>query len=208
MFRVSSSFSAKTLVFQHPGADAIARHNEPIQGANWLNSTTENIREIYQSDPVRRRLFLRFLRSGSFGVFLVRGREWIAYGWSSQPGKGRPPHLPRSVAGSESFWIFHCHTNAAFRGRGVYTCLLARLAALAHEKGGGPVYIDALPGNTPSLRAIVSVGFKPCGVTHIFRLNLPHSASLPLAGYWTIDEPHPKRLEVPAPTLPREVQSS
>lgn len=208
MFRIPPSFCVETLVFQHPVAEADTRDREPIPSADWLAATNENVCEIFENDAVRRRLFLRFLRSGCFGILLVRDREWIAYGWASQPGKGRPPHLPRSVAGWESYWIFHCHTKAAFRGRGVYTCLLTRITALAREKGASPVYVDALPSNAPSVRAIISAGFRPCGVTHIFRLNLPHIASLPLAGSWAPDEPHPKRLNdshAPAPPLPREV---
>jgi len=207
MFRILPSLFAKTLVFQHPGADSAPRQRQTLPGANWLNSTPENVREIFQNDPVRRRLFLRFLRSGCFGVFLVRDQEWVAYGWASRPGKGRPPHLPRSVAGWGSYWIFHCHTRSTFRGRGVYTCLLMRLAALALEKGGGPVYIDALPGNTPSLRAIVSAGFVPYGVTRTFRMSLPHVGSFLVSGYWAPDEPHPELGDshVPAAPLRQEI---
>lgn len=208
MFRIPPTFCSQTLVFRYPGTETDARNREPVPGADWLAATNKNICEIFENDAVRRRLFLRFLRSGCFGIFLARGTEWIAYGWATQPGKGRPPHLPRSVAGWESYWIFHCHTKTQFRGQGIYKRLLARITALAREEGLGPIYIDTLPGNTPSVRAIISAGFKPCGVTHTFRLNLPHIASLPLSGFWAQDEPHPMKLDVPAPPLPHALQSS
>ena len=179
----------KTLVFRHDGIADTSRDEERVSGATWLIANSENVRELFREDAQRSRLFLRFLASGCLGLLLVRDGEWIAYGWSTRPGKGRPPHLPQGVQSLDCHWIFGCHTRREFRGQGIYRRLLKRMVALVGKEDCGPVYTDVLPENMASQAAVLASGFNRCGVTRTFKLWIPRLAHLPLTGSWTHDEP-------------------
>jgi GNAT superfamily N-acetyltransferase len=201
---VGRRFLSRTLVYQHTGAKTEPGPFVSIPDATWQLADTENILQLFQDDPGRRDLFLRFVHFGYLGVLLVRKQEWIAYGWVSRPHRGRPPHLPPWAEDLGAYWIFHCHTKAAFRGRGIYRGLLSHIVALAPQNGLGPVCIDTLPDNHASRSVILAAGFSPRGVATTAKLWLPGFTSIPLAGSWSPDAPHPSasfdnRSTVPAP---------
>ena len=150
----------------------------------------KEIEFFFGKDGNRARAFRRFLAGGNFGMVLANENEWVAYGWATLPGRGCAPHLPSWVRSLNAYWIFHCHTKEKFRGRGIYKYLLGELVSFAHRLGPGDVYIDALPENTASRRAIVASGFVPSGVTETFKLWLPRIGSLILRGSWSRQQPH------------------
>lgn len=191
--RLGTQFFRKTLVFQHTGAPRNEDVPESIPGSKWQVADPDNVETFFQADHKRSELFLQSLRSGCLGVFLVQNSEMVAYGWTTQPGKGRPPHLPRWAGRTQSFWIFNCHIKSSFRGQGVYKHLLGHLLKQARERGPEPVHVDAFPENVASRRAILSAGFVSCGVTRTLKLWVPGITHLPLAGTWSPEERHPER---------------
>jgi len=163
----------------------------------------KEIELFFGADGNRARLFRQFAANGSLGLFLASQQdEWIAYGWAALPGRGRAPHLPSWVRSMNAYWIFHCHTKEAFRGRGIYKYLLGELVSLARRLGPGDVYIDALPENTASQRAIIACGFVPSGVTETFKLWLPRVGSFILRGSWFRRQPHFDDVRPPSGTYP------
>jgi hypothetical protein len=196
---VGTRFVCNTLVFQHVTPQHTTNAAAPVPGATWHLADPASIRGVFAYDPKRRNLFLHFLQSGCLGLLLLLNNEWIAYGWTTQPKSGRPHHLPHWAERLGASWIFYCHTKVSFCGLGIYKPLFAHIVALARESGSRPVYIDALPEDVTSRRAILASGFSPCGVTTTFKLWLPGIASIPLAGSWSIDTPHPGSEANPTP---------
>lgn len=186
-------FCTTTLVFRFDGVSPDRQDQQAIAGTEWLVANNENLRELFRGDEERCRFFQRFLESGCFGVLLAREGKWIAYGWCKRPGKGCPPHVAPGAIAANAHWIFYCHTRSEFRGRGVYRQLLRQIIAVVRKNDGGPVYIDALPGNTASQAAILSTGFSACGISRTLKLWIPRTAQIPLTGSWAPHKPHPTR---------------
>lgn len=183
---VYDRFVARTLVFRCIGGGA--RETRP--DCEVMVADAQQIDSFFSRDRNRARRFEKFLAAGNLGLFLVSGGEWIAYGWATLPGRGCPPHLPSWTASMDAYWIFHCHTREKFRGRGFYKHLLGQLVSFAHRLGPGDVFIDALPENSASRRAILACGFVPSGVTETFKLWMPRVGSLVLSGSWSPELPH------------------
>ena len=180
-------FVAKTFVFRclQPVAGPV-----PPPDFRLLVAGPKEIEHLFGTDGSRARLFQKFLAGGNIGLILANQDECVAYGWATLPGRGCAPHLPSWVRGLNSYWIFHCHTKEEFRGRGIYKYLLGELVSFARRLGPGDVYIDALPENTASQRAIIASGFVPSGVTETFKLWLPRIGSFILRGSWSRQQPH------------------
>ena len=158
----------------------------------WLLADPRNIELLFGKDREIARRFNHFLTAGAIGLFCSQGSEWTSYGWITKPGKQVPPHLPKWLSKLDSYWIYHCHTREKFRGRGYYKQLLSRMTRLVRaESPGSPIYIDTLPENTPSRRAIQSTGFAACGVITTYKLWIPHVGDWILEGNWAQEEPHP-----------------
>lgn len=194
-------FLTKTLVF---------RCLEPVIGpmsppdSRLVVAGPKEIELLFGADGNRVRLFREFLAGGNLGLMLAGKKEWIAYGWMTVPGRGCPPHLPSWARGMNAYWVFHCHTKEKFRGRGIYKYLLGELVSVARRLGPGDVYIDALPENTVSQRAIIASGFVPNGVTETFKVWLPRMGKFILRGSWSRQQPHFSDAQ---PTVSRTRQS-
>lgn len=186
-----SKFRTKTLVFRY-AASQERLEEDCAAGDSWVVANAEHVTSLFRDNERLRARFTRFLKRGFICLFLVRTREWIAYGWATQPGRDRPPHLPRWVERTGGYWMFFCHTREGFRGQGIYGQLLRRIVAIvASQDPSATIYVDAYPENIPSRSAIVSAGFVPAGVTTTYKLWLPRIGSLALAGRWRRNENHP-----------------
>lgn len=162
-------------------------HSAEVQ-STWAD--VETVRTIFGEDP-RQEAFLRFLEKGFAGLFLLTDDTWAAYAWMSTPSTEGPPHLPVWVADLPVYWIFYCRTEKAFRGRGLYKLALQLLIEDVGERGNGEsILIDTGPTNTPSRRAIASVGFLPTGAIVAWQLRVPHLGRW-VWGTWRSDYLHP-----------------
>jgi RimJ/RimL family protein N-acetyltransferase len=190
--RFSSKFRVDWLVYQWNGSINHLPLDAESAPGTWVPASEDSINLLFASDGSRRRKFLSFLKSDCIGLFLARDGQWIAYCWSAQPGhKGRPPHLPRRISSAGAYWIFYCHTRSTFRGQGIFKRMLAEFISLIHSRSpDAQIYLDSLPDNVPSNRAVVRSGFAPSGVIVTYNLRIPSIGNLVLGGRWLPNQQH------------------
>lgn len=194
-------FIARTVVYEYAGALVPV----PTGSDEWRIAHAREIDSVFCADPQRRDRFQRYVDARYAGIVLVRGGRWISYGWCTNPQSQAPPHLPRWVGSLGAYWIFGCHTHAAFRHQGIYKELLARLVALVRESyTSAKIYIDTHVDNMPSRRGILASGFKPCGVFSTYRVWAPLVGTQVVGGRWRNDEPHPTSPR-DLPVVPTEI---
>jgi hypothetical protein len=189
--------TTQTLVFQfdpeHP--PAIPENSSPDD--EWHLADQETVPRFFSgtSDMRLKNRCLGFLHSGSFGLILVRHGQWAAYGWSSQPGRSRPPHMPPAAACLGAHWFFYFHTRRDLRGHGVMKGLIARMVQLISSQHPNPLILaDTLIDNIAPQRAVLTSGFFPSGIYTTRVLPLPRIGNIPLTGFWNPDAPHPTRI--------------
>lgn len=188
--------TSQTLVFQFNPDALCSPPNAESPSDEWLIADPENTVRFFSSRTDRRigERFLGFLRSGSLGMYLIRHNEWAAYGWASRPNRSHPPHMPRSATRLGVYWFFYFHTQQSLRGQGILKCLIPRILQLIHSQDPQPLILaDTLPDNFFPQRGLLSCGFAPRGVYTIRGIPIPHFGSLPFAGSWNPDTPHPPR---------------
>jgi len=187
-------FITKTVVYECSGSPADGDRGWPgPEGGGWQLASSRSVQEVFGNDPQRLQRFRCYLKANYTGLFLVRGGQWISYGWYSHPRSGGPPHLPRWSGRLGACWIFGCHTHPHFRQRGYYKQMLARLATLIQQRElTVETYIDAHLNNAASRRAILAAGFRPCGVATTYRGWAPLVGSYVLMGSWHRQEAHPE----------------
>ncbi|HVB86400.1 MAG TPA: hypothetical protein VNK23_07015 [Candidatus Dormibacteraeota bacterium] len=200
-------FITKTVVYECLGArmDGGMSWRGPDGSGSQLASP-QSVQEVFGDDPRRLQRFQSYLKANYSGLFLVRGGQWVSYGWYSHPFSAGPPHLARWSGRLGACWIFGCHTHTSFRQRGFYKELLCRLATLIWQRErAAEIYIGTRVDNVASRRAIVATGFEPCGVTTTYRGWAPLVGSYVLTGKWRRGELHPEiggeTLAVPAATM-------
>jgi GNAT superfamily N-acetyltransferase len=162
------------------------------EGDEWRIADAASIQRVFGEDPRRGSRFHRYVAAQHTGLLLMRGEQWISYGWCRKPGGPNPPHLPRRISGLDAYWIFGCHTREPYRCRGIYKQLLARLIALAcHNHQPVRICIDTHEGNIASRRAILASGFRPCGTFSTYRMWIPALRTQIVGGRWRREEVHP-----------------
>jgi len=189
---ILSKFRVETLVYQFAGPEDTSWLEKDSREEIWISANENSIRWLFRADSSRRDKFLRFLRAGYSGLFLVRNGEWISHGWITQPGnRGYPPHLPRQVSDVGAYWIFYCHTRKPFRNQGIQKRLIAQFVNLIRTPQPDAVVLcDALPDNVASNRAAKQTGFIPFGVVVTYKLWVPLVGTVALGGQWVRDQPH------------------
>jgi RimJ/RimL family protein N-acetyltransferase len=186
-------FITKTVVYESTGPSDGRASLSGLEESGWQLADSRTVQVVFRDDPRRLQRFQSYLRANYVGLFLVRGGQWISYGWYSHPHSGGPPHLPRWSGKLGACWIFGCHTRPSFRQQGFYKELLARLTAIARQRQPGmEIYIDTYVNNVPSRKAILASGFEPCGVATTYRGWAPMVGSCVLAGRWRRGEAHPE----------------
>ena len=166
---------------------------EPLlpTGVQWTHATKDVVADLFRDDARRRKMFLRFIDKGYYGVIMYHGTQWTNYGWMSTPDTLGPPHLPQSIQQEQVYWFFYQHTNQNYRGRGFYKCGLQLQAAHAlRDIKHTRVYIDSRPDNIASRRGILSTGFQPKGIIDTCELKIPRVKSW-VWGSWNMDADHP-----------------
>lgn len=154
----------------------------------WADRDTVNT--LFRHDHKRRVQFLGFLKQGGQGVFHRVADEWVNYAWTTMPDRPRPYYIPLALR-KNAYWIFHCGTREAFRGRGLYQRSLILLAHWARQNTpAAKVFVETVSGNIPSQRGILSAGFRPHGVAKAWTLTMPKIKSWTRAT-WQVDQPHP-----------------
>jgi GNAT superfamily N-acetyltransferase len=155
-----------------------------MDGVSCTVLDAETIHRFFEDR--RAQVFTRFLQRGYFGIALVLESQFVAYAWMTTPQSQAPPHLP--ARWKRRHWIFYCHTAESFRGRGLYqVCLKTLVERVARTHGHEDIYIDTTTSNTASRRAIMRVGFEPCGV--VSYLKLPRLR--PILARWNHHQNHP-----------------
>jgi RimJ/RimL family protein N-acetyltransferase len=187
-------FITKTVVYECSGAQTDGGCSLGVpDGCEWQLASSRSVQEVFGNDPRRLQRFQRYLKANYAGLFLVRGGQWVCYGWFSHPHSAGPPHLPRWSGRLGAYWIFGCHTHASFRQHGFYKRLLLRLTELIRQREDvAEIYIDTYVSNIPSRRAILASGFKPRGVATTCRGWAPLLGTYALAGKWRRRESHPE----------------
>ncbi len=98
------------------------------------------------------------------------------YGWVSQGEEqiGELERVLRMRPGEAYIW--DCATLEPFRRQGIYSGLLAHIAATLRREGLQRLWIGASLGNRPSLRGFASAGFQPViTILYIRLLRVSHS---------------------------------
>jgi hypothetical protein len=190
----------QTLVFQFAEEPHDSIQAAPLPGA-WMRTSLNSINLLFAHDADRRQRFLRFLRAGAWGLFLVHNSKWAAYGWCTSPGGPRPPHLPRWSRSLGAHWIFSCHTRTEFRRKGFYRRMLRQLVDSIRARTDDPLILcDTLPENFASRGAVLRSGFIPRGVVNTYYIGVPYLGGITFGGCWRPEEPHwPEMAVSPAP---------
>lgn len=102
----------------------------------------------------------RRFREGQACAVAHDGSEVVAYCWlATTPVRvAEIGHLV--VPGGEDVYLYDAFTVEAWRGRGLFTALLAELLAFARARGRQRALIFALARNRASCRAIERAGFE------------------------------------------------
>lgn len=199
-------FVTQTLVYVYEGGRDQAVEPETQNGDEWRVTTAPDIDTAFADDPKRHSRFHKYLKAGHMGLLLIRDGRWVAYGWRRNPYGSEPPHLPHRITTLGAYWIFGCHTREAYRRRGIYKQLLARLVAGTREDQILlQVYIDTHAENIASRRAILASGFTPRGVFSTYRIWAPFMGARIAGGRWRSEKPHPglehEIADFPAPAV-------
>lgn len=198
-----SKFRVEWLVYRLDDPVSTSLPDIGSSSDRWIIADESSIQRFFASKHLLRRRFQHFLRSGCLGLFLIRDDRWVAYAWSMQPGsRGHPPHLLRRTLPADAYWIFYCHTHADFRGQGIFKRVLVQLISIIQARSAdAPIYVDVLPGNVPSNRAVTRTGFIPSGVIIVYKLWLPLGGGLVFSGKWMRDRPHFPQHSMPGPAI-------
>lgn len=195
---LASKFRIRSLVYRCTANEMSRRRELHSRCDTWIRASESAVEVLFGDDPARRGRFLRFVRAGFPGLFLVRNGEWVSYGWVTAPGAGRPRHLPRWAGKLGAWWIFYCHTREEFRGQGNYKRLLAQLVALIRARDPAALILcDTLPENFASRSAVLQSGFVPAGEMVWYR-PLPGIAA---GGSWLPNQMHQPQFDCVAPDL-------
>lgn len=191
LWQLASRLRAKTLVYRFTGPPEHWRVEGRTSQEAWIRASQSSITLLFAADARRRRRFLRFLRSGFLGYFLVHNGEWIGYGWCAPPGSGRPPHLPRWAGGVGAYWIFDCFASDEACGHGPYPQLLPHLVTFAYARESNPLLLcEVQPENLPWRQAALQAGFTPLGVLTAYRMWVPGLGGVAMGGVWRRDAIH------------------
>jgi GNAT superfamily N-acetyltransferase len=117
----------------------------------------------------------RFAAGSRCFVALVEG-VIVAYSWLSRDLE-RIGELERAMRmRPDEAYIWDCATLAPFRRQGIYSALLAHVAARLRSEGIRRVWIGASLRNHPSLKGFVHAGFQPAlTVIYLRALRFSHS---------------------------------
>ena len=110
------------------------------------------------------------------------GDRIAAYGWASQ-GNECVGELERAfhMAPGEAY-IWDCVTLPEYRGRGLYSALLAYMLAELREAGVRRTWIGASLDNWPSIKGFMNAGFRPA-------IKLVYGRLLAIRCAWVIAHP-------------------
>ena len=191
LWQIASGIRAKTLVYRFTGPPERWRVESRTAREAWIRASQSSIALLFAADGQRRHRFLRFLRSGFLGYFLVREDKWIGYGWCATPDSGRPPHLPRWAGGVGAYWIFECCVRHGACPEGSCQQLLAHLVTFAFVRESSPLLLcEMQPENLTWRQAALQAGFTPLGVLSAYRLWFPGVGAIALGGIWRRDVVH------------------
>jgi ribosomal protein S18 acetylase RimI-like enzyme len=111
------------------------------------------------------------------------GERIAAYGWASR-GYECVGELERAfhMAPDEAY-IWDCVTLPEYRGRGLYSALLAYMLAELRDTGARRTWIGASLDNQPSIKGFINAGFRPA-------IKLIYGRLLALHCAWVIAYPH------------------
>jgi len=147
------------------------------------------IAQIFRNDERLRKKFTEFFRRGAKGWLLTDGERWVTYGWVTRLDQFRPDQIGFNLA-KPADWIFYCGTHPDYRGRGAFQTLLRRMAREQIEDSSRELFVDNVPANIASRRAVEKVGFIPNGMLRSIFFRIP---GRPLVfTFWNRSQPHPK----------------
>jgi RimJ/RimL family protein N-acetyltransferase len=197
---IVSRFRTPLTVYTHD-FKSFGRALELEPDETFIRADRDSIAAYFSNDEKLAARFLEFVNAGFEGLFIVRGSEWVTYGWFSRPGRVNPPHLPRWTRKFDACWIFYCHTKSTFRGRGYFAKLLRQIVEIVRREAlASSIYVDTFVTNFASRRAALAAGFVPYGLFTTYQLWIPLCGSLLLFGKWRRDKVHPL-MEAPNPAL-------
>lgn len=190
-WQIASIIRAKTLVYRFAGPPERWRVESRTAQEAWIRASQSSIALLFVADSCRRRRFLRFLRSGFLGYFLVREGQWIGYGWCAPPGSGRPPHLPRWAGGVGAYWVFDCCAREGTCAQESHAHLLTHLVTFAYARESNPLLLcEMQPENLVWRHAALQAGFTPLGILTAYRVWIPGFGCVALGGVWRRDAAH------------------
>lgn len=102
-------------------------------------------------------LFRSFLAGGGVGFFAAVDGRVVAHAWGAGPGEVYAANGYFRLRSGESL-IHHCSVDPNYRGRGIYTALISKLAYTLVERGDSRVFIDTNVLNLAAIRGIESAG--------------------------------------------------
>lgn len=150
--------------------------------------TSEYIDRFFQDNPPRHKAFHQFIVKGAEGWILLDGERWVSYGWTTDCSRFVPPHFGRNMAAPMD-WIFYCGTHPDYRGRGAFPALLAEMER-GRRAAGRELFLDTVPTNRASRRAVEKAGFVPHGMMWSLALRIPRFHPALWTG-WNKRKSHP-----------------
>lgn len=159
------------------------REFQPGHANPWkaLRLNPEEIEVFFKADPRLNAPFHRFQANGAEGWLLTDGARWVSYGWVTNCAVFMPPHLGKNIAEAVD-WIFFCGTHPDYRGKGAFRALLLEIAK-SRMDSGRQLYLDTLPGNAASRRAVENAGFEPRGMMWSLSIRIPKCAPFIWSGW-------------------------
>lgn len=145
-----------------------------LQNLEWDWASNNIINHYFDLDNLKGRTFKRMLSKRFVGILSGTDGKWTSYAWMKPPGCKGPSHLPRKIRKLPVYWIFYCRTEDNYQGMGIFKQSLSNLADWARKKSlSADIYIDTGAGNISSQKAILAVGFRPCGVIRTLYIVFP-----------------------------------
>lgn len=97
----------------------------------------------------------------AYGVFDGDKLAHVSWVYGAEEYAKEPHTLLKLQTGQVE--LTNAYSNSDFRGQGVFRFTLQRLSKDLFEQGVSRIYGKVVPGNQASYKAIIAVGYQPCG---------------------------------------------
>lgn len=150
----------------------------------------ELVERHFSDEPWHVRSFSTQMRRGCVGSLVTSEGEWASFVWLKPPQCRTPVGLPPNAADGR-YWLYHSYTKEKFRGKGLLKRNMGFLMNEVIRREEHPViYGMVRTDNLAPRRALLWLGFEPCGVMTIYSIWIPKLVRYSFYGRWRQDVAH------------------